>query len=78
MLPASRSAPRRSQPIPPPKHTRIAAIVATSRRPVSTRARDQATRASAAAISALERKKTGMIGTFAALAAIAPWKSANQ
>ena len=53
-------------------------MVATLRRPVITNASAQTTRARTPAISALETKNTGMIGTPAAVAEIAPWKSANQ
>jgi hypothetical protein len=53
-------------------------MVATRRLLVRTAARAHTTSARTPAISALERKKTGMIGTSAATAVIAPWKSANQ
>ena len=54
--PAIRSPTSRIQPIPPPKQTRIVAIAATRRLPVSRTARAQTTRARTPANSALVRK----------------------
>ena len=53
-------------------------MVATRRSLVRTTPSDHTTRARTPAISALETMNTGMMGTSATVARMAPWKSANQ